>query len=162
MTWIGDIQYRTSPPKVRACHVRRLLELVQPGDVVCRKYCWYLDAYLIPGKYSHSGVVVSDHRMVHSVSEGVTFIDPMDFIKDTDGFVLIRPSADAEMVTAAAMDMVGKPYDFMFDLLDKDAMYCHEMTLAALEAGGMKISLSHPGRVIADDLIACCKVVYEI
>lgn len=161
LTWFGDIMLATSPPKVRAEHIRKLLSLALPGDIVCRKYIYYLDSYFIPGKYSHSGVVVDDRMMVHSVAEGVCYIDVIDFVKDCDGFILMRPPADPDRMSSAAHQMVGMPYDFLFDMTTKDAVYCHEMTYTALVWSGVRVDLAGD-RVIADDIVRCCRVLYEV
>jgi uncharacterized protein YycO len=163
LTWIGDIFFATSPPKVKAEHIRKMMEEIQPGDVLCRRYVYYLDSYLIPGKYSHSGVVVDLKTMVHSIAEGVQYIDVIDYVKDCDGFIILRPQADAAKVIDFARNQVGKPYDFLFDIKEKSAFYCHELTFYSLAAGGLSIVLSGGGRAIyASDIIDNCEKIYEV
>ncbi len=160
LTWFGDIMVATQPPKVKALQIRELLRLGKPGDIICRKYTYYFDSYFIKGKYTHSGIITDSRNMIHSVAEGVSRIDIIDFVKDADGFVLIRPAK----VNIAKMKIfltgcIGKPYDFIFKK-DKDAFYCHELTWNALLAGGAK--LPETGEIIyADDLLNICKTIYD-
>jgi len=163
ITKIGDIYFATEPPKVRAEHIRRLLDLVQPGDIMCRRYVYYLDTYLIPGKYSHSGVVEDNKNMIHSIAEGVQNIDIIDYVKDCDGFILLRPKADATKVIDFAKHQIGKPYNFLFSLKEKSSFYCHELTYYSLAAGGLQIVLSGRQRAIyASDIINSCEKIYEV
>ena len=160
ITKLGDIYFATEPPKVHAKDIRKLNTLLLPGDVVCRRYIYYLDTYLIPGKYSHSGIVVDGETMVHAVAEGVDYIDVMDFVKDSDGFILLRPPANAQATIDFARRQVGKPYDFLFDKTTKDAIYCHELSYFSLLAGGMIIKAGK--RIYADDLIRVCDIILEV
>ncbi|MFA5186908.1 MAG: YiiX/YebB-like N1pC/P60 family cysteine hydrolase [Patescibacteria group bacterium] len=163
LTWVGDIYFATEPPKVRGEHIRALMDRVRAGDVLCRKYTYYLDSYLIPGSYSHSGISVGNGFGIHAVAEGVSRIDLIDFVKDSDGFVLLRPryAGDDKRITAveSASRNIGKPYDFLFDRRDKSAYYCHELTAAALADGDIVVKSG--GAITADDIIAACEIVYQ-
>ncbi len=45
-TYLRGINYAFAPPLVRAKDIRDCLAIIQPGDIVCRKYVYYLDSYL--------------------------------------------------------------------------------------------------------------------
>lgn len=146
LTWIGDIMLATEPPKTKAEQILQMTFIIEPGDIICRKYNYYLDSYLIPGTYSHSGIVLSKDEMVHSIAEGVQFIHPIDFIKDTDGFIIVRPNYHSlgfrVLATERAVYHVNNKtqYDFLFN--DPDKFYCHELTCDCLAAGGVIVSAS--------------------
>ena len=135
LKWFGDIMFATKPPKVRSFEIRHMLEIIKSGDIICRSYNYYLDSFLIPGKYTHSGIVIKNTCIVHSIAEGVEYIDPIDFIKDADKFIILRPkyrtNALMKVAIKKAESLIGKDYDFMFDM-DKDAYYCTELTVACL------------------------------
>jgi uncharacterized protein YycO len=137
----GKVQVEFRPPKVRACHCRRMMKEVQAGDIMCRKYSGHLTSAFIPGEFSHSGFVESHNYVLHSIGEGVGREDVLDFVKDCDGFIILRPeqpySVDAALLFAR--DQVTKPYDFKFDGSDDKALFCHEFTARALRAGGLNI-----------------------
>jgi len=176
LTWFGDIMLATSPPKTKAEHIIKMQQLIEPGDVICRTYTYYLDSYFIPGEYTHSGLVVDKDTMIHSVAEGVTKIHPIDFIKDTDGFVVLRPkyldltALQKALVKAQFHINNETQYDFLFS--DPDKFYCHEFVCDCLRNGGINVSPSsfYAGiwpikfkktAYLASDIIANCAKVYE-
>lgn len=85
--------------KIRAAQLRRALEILQPGDIVVRKYDTYLSSYFIPGRFSHSGVYVGkmEHKgrvietVVHALGTGVQMTDAIDFFMCCDDFAILRP-----------------------------------------------------------------------
>ena len=164
LTFFGDIYCAFRPPKVKAVHIRKLIDMIEPGDILCRKYTWYLDSYFIKGEYSHSGVCLDSETVIHSIAEGVEEIDVIDFVKDADGFILIRPlyqSLDQQnMVIDFAVQHIGHDYDFLFDKKDKSKFYCHELSFHSLRAGGFDIR-ADGDYVFANDLIKFCGTVYE-
>lgn len=160
MTFFGDIMCALKPPKIRAKDIRACLAVIKPGDIICRKYTWYLDGYFIPGKYSHSGVYAGDGQIIHSMAEGILYDDIIDFIKDADGFIVLRTYVDVERMLFFARSRVGHSYDFLFDLTTKDKFYCHEFTYYCLWHGGLVINLNKRV-IIADDLLSCCRHILE-
>lgn len=176
LTWFGDIYFATKPPLVKAEHIRRLLLQVRIGDVICRGYNYYLDSYFIPGDYSHSGLVVGELAMMHSVAEGVVPIDIIDFIKDCDAFILLRPGL-TDNETSKVVDRAfwhnhqnKTEYDFTFK--DPNKFYCHEFTVDCLNYGGIEILPTEKDfgvwplkfkRVLflAQNLIDACSIEYE-
>ena len=152
LAWISDIMISTSPPNIKAKHIRELTNKVLPGDIVCRK-TYYLDAYFIKGEYSHSGFVISDQDMIHAVSEGVEKIDILDFVKDSDGFILLRPEyKNVDKCIDYAKEQIGKPYDFLFSRKDDSRLYCHELTSRILNQDNIKIEPEHD-IIYANDFI---------
>lgn len=158
LTFLGDIMFAIRPPKVRAKHIRDLLKLAKKGDIICRKYIYHLDNYYIPNKYTHSGIV-EDDMMIHSVIEGVERVDVIDFIKDCDGFIILRPSCNIEKMIDYAKSKIGLPYDVWIDGKDDSSFYCHELTAKSLIAGGFDFELKKV--ILADDIIKLCEVIYE-
>ena len=53
--------------KVHGEQLRVLIAQLKPGDVVLRKYSCYLDNYLIPGEFSHSGIYVGGNKIIHAI-----------------------------------------------------------------------------------------------
>lgn len=159
LTWLGDLQCAFSPPRIKAAHLWQLLALVQPGDVILRRYTWYLDSYLIPGTYSHSMIVVDPHTVMHATSEGVRKEDIIDAVKDCDGFCLMRPryeEGNATLAVGYAEGMEGQLYDWLFDATDMGYFYCHELSYYALQAGGLCPDLNGRRYVTADDIASVC------
>lgn len=176
ITFLGDIMVATQPPKTKAEQIIQMQRLIQTGDIVCRKYSYYLDSYLIAGSYSHSGIVISKDEIVHSIAEGVQFIHPIDFIKDTDGFIILRPryrdDADRRKAIDKAIEHLNNKveYDFLFN--DPVKLYCHELSADCLLAGGVIVSPTmmivgvfpfsfRMNTFLADNLIVVCDQVYK-
>lgn len=159
LTWIGDLMLCTSPPRIKGTHIRMLLDSIQAGDIIARKYTYYLDSILIKGEYSHTCWVLNKNRCLHAVSEGVCEIDPIDFVKDSDGFIIIRPIyKNLFKCKEFALSRVGYPYDFMFSKKDDSRFYCHEYTNAILKANGLEVAPEHD-IIYADDFIKAFGVV---
>jgi hypothetical protein len=55
LTWFGDLYLATAPPKIKAKEIRAALSIIKRGDIICRRYIYYLDSYFIKGKYSSGG-----------------------------------------------------------------------------------------------------------
>lgn len=176
LTWFGDIMLATQPPKTSAKQILDMQMIIQPGDVICRMYSYYLDSYIIPGEYSHSGFVISKDEIIHSVAEGIQFIHPIDFIKDTDGFIILRPTYLSKIHLQNAIDKAifhvnnKAQYDFLFN--DPNKFYCHEFTADCLLEADIFLSTSNvefgfwPIKFtrtlyLASNLIEKLKKVYE-
>jgi hypothetical protein len=175
LTVFGDIYFATKPPLVKAKEIRDALDILKPGDIICRGYNYYLDSYFIPGEYSHSGLVTNENYMTHSIAEGVCGIDTIDFIKDCDAFIVIRPQIDdADIIPILARahehENLKSEYDFTFK--DPNKFYCHEFTADCLNYGGVTVLPTDkefgiwPFKFkrtifLAQNLIDTCKVIYE-
>jgi len=182
LTWIGDIYMATEPPLCKAKQIESMLEVIVDGDVICRGYNYYLDGMFIPGDYTHSGIVINKREMIHSIAEGVQSIHPIDFIKDVDRFIILRPPYDVGLDThwrtkALAVDRAiwhceanKTEYDFTFK--DDNKFYCHEFTVDCLNQAGIVVSKVHKNfgvgpfkfkreLYLAQNIINVCKIVYE-
>jgi uncharacterized protein YycO len=101
--------------------------------------------------------------MVHAIAEGVCVIDILDFVKDADGFILLRPRyksvEDLDAACEFAAARIGRPYDFAFDVTSDDAYYCHELTYSVLKEAGLGVAFHDT--IYAEDLMCVCDVLYE-
>lgn len=166
LTWIGDIMLATEPPRIKAEHIRLLMKNTKLGDVIFRKYNYYLDSYFIKGKYTHSGCFYMrdyDGNPVvgHALAEGCQNDDMIDFVKDCDGFLLFRPDysceegpKNMESFRVFVNKHVRKrtPYDGLFDQKDGLAFYCHEFTAKALNSAGFQVK-SKTSIIYAEDIL---------
>lgn len=141
LTIIGDIKVYKTPCyilydnrefdyKLRGKDIRDMDNILQPGDVVLRGYEHYLDGFLIPSKYSHAGIYVGDHTIIHAISEGVKTIDVIDFIQ-CDRLCVLRPKSGQDLATDYAKYHLGSKYDFRFNTEDSSEFYCFELVAKA-------------------------------
>lgn len=136
--------------QIKARQIRKALAVLQPGDVVVRKYNTYLSSYFIPGRFSHSGLYVGKKTVqgmetevvVHALGSGVQMTDVMDFFMCCDEFAILRPLCEDSVKEEAckiAEGYIGTSYDYDFmislDYKNRDevqtrtkSVYCHELT----------------------------------
>ncbi len=173
LKWFGDIYLASKPPLVDAMDIRAILRLAKTGDVLLRRYKGYLDGRFIPGRYSHSCIVVDKDHIVHAIAENVERIDILDFCLHTDGFCLLRPRykhcEDPNSVAQKALNCIGKGYDFSFDSQNTSTLYCHELTNLSLSAAEENtipkqrkmFGIIKKNVIIADDFYHKFVIVYE-
>ena len=103
-------------------------KLLQEGDIILRGHDNFLSGFIIPGKYSHSGIYKGDDRVIHStVENGVHESNLVEFMR-CDRFMALRPICGQIMHNARKY--IGRKYDN--ELEDDDEYYCHEFVAAVL------------------------------
>jgi len=122
--------YRPDIHKVRGPHVRLVLDMVQPGDILLRRYDGYLNTIFTPGYWGHGGGYTGDNQMVHAVSQGTISEDILNFCRADAVCVLEVNVSDEEKALAiqrlnAAADK-NIPYDFDFSVMN-ETYYCTEL-----------------------------------
>lgn len=137
----GKVQLELKPPLVMAAHCRLAMKYAAPGVIIARKYKGHLASLAIPGSYSHTGVCESTQYMIHAVGEGVGRVDVLDFVKDCDGFIMVRPKEPFDLNKGIEWlrQQIGKPYDFKFDGMDASSLFCHETAAGYCNEGGLKM-----------------------
>lgn len=177
MTRFGDIYCAFEPPACTATQIDDLIACLEPGFILARGYDAYLDGHFIPGEYTHSGICINERQIIHSVAEGVCSVHPIDFVKDTDRFIVLYPPYvemdDRFSVIDRAIwhaDANKTQYDFTF--AEDGKFYCHEFTADCLAAADIIIAKTMKKfgvwpfaftrqLYLAQNLIDACTVVYE-
>ena len=128
--WPFFVIYQPTSFRVKGVDTREIMVCILPGDVV-RSYDDYLDGYFIPkgdSGCSHSGLYVGDNQVVHSIAEGSTLIDIIDFCR-TDKMIVLRPSGHQEWAIEHAEKCADKNVEYDFDFTPGPGKYyCHEFT----------------------------------
>ncbi len=105
--------------------------VLQEGDVILRGHDNYLSKFIVPGKYSHSGLYIGNERVIHAtVENGVHESNLVDFMR-CDRFMALRSRQGASRILCAAKSYLGKGYDNELEDGD-DEYYCHEFVAAVL------------------------------
>ena len=136
LTWFGNIKifkwplfivYNPTQFKVTGEQILEILQCLEPGDVVLRKFDSYADSKFIPGEYSHGAVYVGDNKIIHAVAEGVSEIDVVSFCM-CDRICVLRPRAGSRNAIAKAKKFAKDkvPYDFAYNH-NSSALYCFEL-----------------------------------
>lgn len=135
------------PPKVGSKQVLDMLDIIEPGDIILRKYKYQTSSFILPGGYTHSGVVKNHSQMIHITGTGCDYIHPLDFMMHCDKFAILRPKwksqEDIQKAIAQGDKFVADhiKYDFFFGK-DSSRLYCHELCADFLKAGGIDVKLS--------------------
>ncbi len=150
LTWFGDLKFSYLPMwlmptsneyDVSGDATRRVMDLVQPGDLVLRGYKNYVDGLFIPGRYSHTGVYMGNNKVLHAIAEGVVECDIIEFLR-CDRFCVIRlknsvPSAATlkQLAVEKMLFIKNQNYGYDFDFKEGNgAYYCHELGAEAYRA----------------------------
>ena len=81
--------------------VRRILDAVQPGDILLRRFDGYVNTRCTPGFWGHGAFCVSKKDVIHAVGVGVIREDIITFCR-TDSVALLRVNnATPEMIDRA-------------------------------------------------------------
>jgi len=104
--------------------MRKVLDIIEPGDIIARRYRFFLSSMMVPGYWSHVGIYIGDNKIVHAVGEGVIEEDILTFLR-TDCIAVLRPKRLGEKRIKKAIDFAKEeakkntPYDYEFDFQNK-------------------------------------------
>lgn len=112
--------------------MRRVLDIIEPGDVLLRSYTNYLSSMFIPG-HDHAALYIGDGRLAHAVTSGLESIDILSFLRG-DKLTVVRSRDNISSVAAVKnakekleLDKVNNiGYDFIFNSKTPEKFYCSE------------------------------------
>lgn len=137
ISWFADIRFYKgglilfgeSHYQVKGEDVRLILDTLEPGDVLLRKYDHYLGSRLISGYWSHAAIYVGDNQIIHMLGEGVSKEDILTFTR-CDDICILRPKdkiIKAKAIETALEVFNNKvEYDYDFDSVSSERFYCTE------------------------------------
>lgn len=139
-TFLGDIGWsgwerpfwltlNTRTFSLKGEHYLYAKSVIQPGDILIRRFEGYLDKFLIPGWWNHGGVYVGgeDEQVVHAISDGVIIEHIINFMR-TDHLIILRPPPHmVENGIIKARYVIGREYDFKFDFNSSERFSCTEL-----------------------------------
>jgi len=131
-------------------------EYLRDGDIICRLgdrlwSAYFKDISAMDKRFSHLGIVrVSDNKITVINAEGRT-MEGKDSVNETDldefleiaktvGIYRLRSPA-RQALSSAAMNFIGIPFDWSFDLKDDTKLYCTELLFAVLKEIAPEIHL---------------------
>lgn len=138
VSWFGNIKIYRYPffilighvaYKIKGPHQRKIMSLLEPGDVILRRYDAYVSGLMIPGYFTHAGVYVGDDQIIHVLGSGICKEDILTFTR-CDDIAILRHN-DKNLVKGAITKAwqqleKGIAYDFVFDAKSPDKFYCTE------------------------------------
>jgi len=137
MSWFSDIRiynggfvlFGSSSYQIKGDEMREILNCIQPGDILLRRYSHYVGSLMIPGYFSHAAIYVGDNNIIHMLGEGITKEDILVFLRCDDIAILrAKDKALAENIVINAKLYFDKKikYDYNFNSTDSKKFYCTE------------------------------------
>jgi hypothetical protein len=127
--WFGFILFGQSSYKIKGPHMRHIINTLEPGDILLRRYDHYLGSVAVSGYFSHAAIYVGDNRIIHMLGDGVCEEDILTFMR-CDDIAILRESSqvtkESAIEKAENFLVSGVEYDFDFDNDTVNRMYCTE------------------------------------
>lgn len=144
--------------RMKGRHYRMVESIIQPGDILIRRFEGYVDKWLIPGWWNHAGLYVGPlqggkHKVVHAISDGVVVDDLIDFMRTDHMIVLRAPRIYRGTAIERAKEAIGSEYDFAFEFGDSLRFSCTELVSYCYQ--GIITGKRRFGRttIVADDIV---------
>ena len=145
LKWVAEIRFYKggvvffgeSHYTVTGEDMRRVLDCVQEGDVLIRRYSHKLGSVFIPGHFSHAALYVGNNKIIHSIGSGVQEDDILHFCRCDSISILRVPNINVSEISiiikkAVAMKNNHVKYDFDFRK-GNDTYYCTEFIDVCME-----------------------------
>ena len=152
---VGLVETRKGKLYQHAAIQRKLLESLQPGDILLEKTPFRLTDQFIPGYWGHAAIWVgnekelrkldlwdapqvkpwqqkikNNHSIIEALRSGVE-LDPLSQFMNIDDMVVLRDNSmsttQLRQVIINAFRQLGKSYDFNFDISSSDRIVCSEL-----------------------------------
>lgn len=162
ISWFSDIRiypggfvlFGNSSYEIKGRHMRSILYALKPGDVLLRKYKYYIGSMMIPGYFSHAAIYVGDDSVIHMLGSGIVREDILTFMRCDDITILRADQVAAIYAKIRAEELLDKgiPYDYDFTN-DDSKLYCTEFIDDIFDR---PIGIGKDGKVIIpDDFLSC-------
>lgn len=127
----GLILFGSSSYKMKGDDVRKVLDIIEPGDILVDRRDHYVSNWFIEGSFSHAGLYVGDGRVIHVITDGIKDEDILTFTR-ADAFAVARPKKKElipEAIKRAYIQLEKNvQYDYDFDKNSPEEFYCSEFT----------------------------------
>jgi len=135
----------------------KILPFINDGDIICRLGDRVWSMYfkeLSPNekRFSHLGIIRKRNNTVSVINaegltdEGKDFVKEVslnDFLKHAQKIGIYRlRSIEGEVVSDTALEYIGFPFDWQFDMEDNNKLYCSELLFVTLKKIDQKIVLN--------------------
>ena len=157
INWFGDIKIYPYPMfimfgstsyKIKGEDTREIVDAIQPGDILLRRYNHYISGLMIPGYFTHAAIYIGDNKVVHALGDGVIEEDILTFCRCDDiGIIRCRNQEMIDYAIDFAKKQIGKEYDFDFNTENPDEFYCTELVYYAYQ----KPMMERTGSVVLPD-----------
>jgi hypothetical protein len=149
--------------KMKGEDVRDVLNTIQPGDILLRRYNNYISGLMIPGYYTHSAIYMGNNKIIHMLGDGIEKQDILTFCR-CDSVVIIH--CNEEQISKGAIKKArdlyieGVEYDFGFDFSDKTRHSCTEAV--SYFYNDPKMDKKKDNYIMPDDFLSIDKSLFTI
>ena len=120
--------------KLKGEDVRKIIDIIQPGDILLRRYDSYISGLMIPGYFTHAALYTNKNKITHMVGTGIGQEDILTFTR-CDNLCLIRCNNQERVKKALEYAELklkeNVAYDYDFDFSDATNMSCTEFVCNA-------------------------------
>jgi len=148
----GIILFGDSHYQIKGHHMREILGILEPGDVLLRRYSHYIGSLLVPGYWSHAAFYSGDDDVIHMLGKGITKEDILTFMRCDDiGILRCKNNNLIQPAIGKAEELheqkIGYDYDFK---CDNKNLYCSEFIYSIF---GEPEEIKFSKFVLPDDLM---------
>ena len=164
--WGGFVIWGSSAYKVKGPDMRKILDVIKPGDVLLRVYRHYIGSVMVPGYWSHAALYAGEiegkpDRVIHMLGAGICNEDLLTFMR-CDGVVVLRCKKPDLIVPAIAKAKAyleaGTDYDYGFIRGDVQ-LYCSELIYQIYDKPA---EITYKNYILPDDLLCdLFEIVYS-
>lgn len=126
----GIVFFGASSYKIKGNHMRGILNVLKPGDVLLRRYDNYLGTFFIPGYFSHAAIYEGQDNIIHMLGDGIDREDILTFLRCDDVRILRVDDSEENInnavINAKLLYNFGVEYDYNFDTNCPKKFYCTE------------------------------------
>ena len=130
--WIGKLHWPFTDRKLTGRDYYLVRDDVYPGATLLLSKKWEPSNLINRAKYKHASLYLGGDKVKYcyeAVGSGVRPLSLVDSIMKSDGLVICAPkflkTGDIEKLRGIAKSKVGLPYDYWFNLGNKQ-LYCFE------------------------------------
>ncbi|MDR0670451.1 MAG: hypothetical protein LBF95_10255 [Treponema sp.] len=154
-TFIYIIMPRGAPSTIQSSD--RLFGIVREGDIICRlgDRLWsqlFKDVSVVDKRYSHMGIININNGLINVINaegntghgrDSVNEVTLDEFLKVARAVGIYRvKDIEGGQIANLAIEYIGTPFDWKFDLYDESKLYCTELLYVILGRIDQKLKLN--------------------